>query len=321
MAVKRKPNETLESVSKVLRPEASMLEFGAHMSKMFPIQGWENIPILSIVRPEGSTYKTHEREVEWIDDNGRLQVSRIRTEEHRHVKITAKHFDEKRGSNKWKSDKMHINRIVSHLIDILPRKRREIVVLDHYDMQTTRMLNKICKLSVSKYKLKRRPLIKHTPLLSASQIHVPNPDPLFLDRVSAKNAKLATITQETLLEWINRQDTEDEELVGAFDVLADYCCTWEGDSRCCPSLDMHSMFRKTLLAKKNGVLWLTFSFRGSDANTVRTKVDNWLEREALLFDYSLTLAYTKTYGTVVTMIYVTGRDQFQTRYDYLETLK
>lgn len=303
-------------VSKVLPPGASVRDFGLHMAALFPIRthGWNGVSILSIARPEGADYNSDEKEVEYLDDDGHVQVATINDTERKKVHITSKTFqkkevaaemeteEEEEEDDKWAVEKERVNRVVTHLINTLHRKRREVVVLDHYKLRTSTMLSQLKKRGEGR---------KHLPLLTRDKIHVPNADPTILAKVSAASASLATITQETLLEWINRQDTEDEDLVASFDVLADYCCMWEGNATCHPSLDLHAMFRKTLLAKTNAVLWLTFSTRGTTAAAVKAKVQEWLDAEALVFDYSLTLAYSKSYGHIVTMVYVTGRSHYQ----------
>ena len=292
---------------RVLAPGASVMEFGQHVAALYPIRGWKGTPILSTFRPDG--YAEDEKEVEWIDDDFQLQVNMVKDKECKKVCIANESYKKKESGDddtdvnddKWENEKNRVNKVVCLLKSMLRRKRQEVVVLDHYKMRTSTLLAK-------ELGLKR------------TQIHVPNPDPDFTTKIGSRLAKIATVTHETLFEWINRQDTEDEDLVAAFDVLADYCCTWEGNGQCEPSVDLHAMFRKTLLAKTNGVLWLTFSTRASSASEVANKVKRWVAEEALHFDYALNLAYEQAYGTVVTFVYVTGRNNLQTNFSYLNQI-
>lgn len=294
----------------ILPPGASVTTFGQRVAQLYPLRGqeWDNVPLLSIFRPPGSTHTEDEQEVEWLDDQGRLQVNTVRRQDCRRVRLKSSSYNNKEAkglseedNDPWMAQKDQVNRVVAYLLQHLPRTRREVVLLDHYRLRTSRAL---------------------VPLgFRRSQLHLPNPDPHFVSSThSSWLERHVTYTPETLFEWINRQDTEDEDLVAAFDVLADYCCTWEGDAKCQPSVDLHALFRKTLLAKKNGVLWLTFSTRGSSAHDVLASVKAWVQQEALHFDYTLSVAYEKTYGHIVTLVYVTGRANVHTDFTFLEAL-
>ena len=290
-------------MASLLQPGASIAEYAMQVADLYSLRGkeWANTPILSVFRPEGyydKGYEDDEREVEWLDENGNVQVSTIRANEHHKVRIVSKTFDKKENSEHnpaWEAQKDDINAILGRLKTEFPRKRQEVVLLDHYSMRTTRTMAR-CG-------------------LKPAQIHVPNPDPDFVKKAGLYASKQATVTCETLFEWANRQDTEDEELVGAFDVLADFCCSWEGNPQCRPTLDLHTIFRKTLLAKSDGILWVTFSLplfaKGSTAD-VGKKVKAWLQQEALHFDYCLNFVCERSYGRIVTLIFMTGRKHAQT---------
>jgi len=283
----------------VLRADATLREFGLAVAEMYySIRGkeWKGVPILSVLKPV--TYKSHEREVEYLDEFDRLRFHMVNDSEFNKIQLSNPDFQKKeeKSNDSWLQEKNTINGLVALLISKYRRERQEIVILDHYDLRTTSWLASVN--------------------FKPEQLHVPNPDPAFLEHADREKIGLATVTCETLFDWMNRQDTEDEKLVGLFDVLADYCCTWEGrkkgKNRCRPSLDIYNMFRKTLLAKSDGVLWLTFSTRGTSSKEVVSSVTQWINKVALRFDYTLWLAFTRTYGSVVALVFITGRKHHNT---------
>lgn len=274
----------------VLRPGASAREFGLANSALRLNGNWQSWPVLSLFqRLDGR----HEADYLDLDDGGKLKTTEIDESHVRRIKFGGEAYEDKeqKGNGAWTVEKEQVNQVVVELMRRLPRERREVVLLDGYNLRTSTHL--------SRAGLKRK------------QLHVPNPDPHFPERAGPRAQRLATVTPETLVDWVDRQDTEHEDSVATFDVLADYCCTWEGNDNVSPSLDLHAIFRKTLLAKRNGILWLTFSARTKKSEAVKAKVNRWLQEEALHFDYTLTLAYEKNYGNMVTLIYVTGRDNVQ----------
>jgi hypothetical protein len=68
--------------------------------------------------------------------------------------------------------------------------------------------------------------------------------------------------------------------------------------------------QRKILQISQGILWLTFSKRGVKGGhaMVLKSVDEWLQQAAVFFGYYLKRHYYRAYGTVVTMIYVTGKE-------------
>jgi hypothetical protein len=278
----------------ILPTTASLAEWAEFSARLHGIRArtWKDARILSV-----NPVECGESEVEWLDDDNNIQVSLVVQSELRRHNIVNQHYDKKEhnGSNSWDVKKTDMNRLIYQLKQAFPRKRQEAVVLDHYSLQTTATLSK-CG-------------------LSAEQIHVPNPDPLFRQFAVPDRLKQATVTCETLFQWETRQDTEDEDCVGLFDVMADFCCTFEGNSWCSPTADLNLMFRKTLLAKSNGILWVTFSrpmFTKNSSAEISTRIRNWLRQTAMQFDYILSTVRDVCYGNMVTQVYMTGRQHIQT---------
>lgn len=275
------------SRQKILPPGASVRDFGTAVgTSIFKIKGWKNTPILKISPPDAD----NDYEVTWLDDRGCKHINSIRAKElNKRKVIIARHFSQKIDQDVWQVEKQHINRVLSQLVEYFqPTATTKVIVLDHYSLTTSTMLAAL-----------------HIP---PTHIFVPNPDPVFLSRVPKNKTKLATIVNQTLFDFLNTVDSERE--MGHFHCFFDYCCTFTGGAKCLPTLDLHQMFYKTLLPKYNGILWLTFSVRavaGGAAALLQT-VQGWLNMEALAFDYALTLAYHRAYGTVLTMIFVTGRE-------------
>jgi hypothetical protein len=276
--------EGLKIKRKLLEPGASVLSFGKAVgSHVIRIHGWENTAILCVSHPDAEG----DAMVEWVDEQGQRHVNSISNKDLRRQRpLPNHHFHNKASDVGWVEQKQHINRILSKLLRHLQQgPQSRAIVLDHYDLQTSTML-------------------RHQLQWQEEDIFVPNPAPNF---VAMAKQGVANLSQETLFQFLNTLDTD--ELVGQFHCLLDYCCSFGGGELCRPTLDLHSIFRTTVLKKRHGVLWLTFSFRGEEggAKAIREKVNAWLQAEALVFDYTLTLAYYVSYGTVVTLMYVTGR--------------
>lgn len=263
----------------VLRAGASTAEFGRKINDMYKIRGWDGTPVVAMIRYDDGDY-----EAQWVDDMNQLRYNLVLQQEC-HLPAIVTQFDDKYMDMAWAFEKAAVNQKLSDLKAKYYRARAKAVILDHYDMLTTRT-------------------VKHHYVAGA--LHVPNPDPYFQQFANQSALRSVNYSQRTLLEWINEQDGEDDNTVNRFDVLADYCCTWEGNMHCSPSVDLHAMFRKTLLARKRGLLWLTFSTRGTSAEATSVSVKQWLQEESLHFNYVLRLVYERVYGTVVTFIFVSG---------------
>jgi len=206
--------------------------------------------------------------------------------------FSSKEYKENKGNMLWNTEKKNINNIIYNIKKYLDsksnsKKMHKLIALDHYLLRT-------CK-TLSEFYIK-------------ANTYVPNPDTNFLQKIKPKDKNLAMISNEAFLDLIVSNDINNDDNISIFDILLDYCCTWEGHQGCNPSLDLYLVFQKTLLAKNDGILWLTFSTRATTSENVKHKVTSWIQKTADLFAYSLSLVYCKTYGTVVTFIYVTGND-------------
>ena len=263
---------------KVLPPGASVIEFATAVGLLTKIQGWQ-VPILRVSLPDAE----NDCEVTWFDADGSMKINTVHRSEVRPPMI-ASDFRTQTGST---IEKQAINQVLRVLLYRL-RGLRRAIVLDHSSLNTSHMLAGL----------------DFTP----ADIHVPNPDLNI-------SSSVAVITQQTLFEYLNAFDPGDQ-----FHCLFDYCCTFEGGPLCQPTLDLHEMFRKTVLPRQRGVLWLTFSTRGTPGGgeAVAQTVETWLQAEALHFAYTLTLAYQWSYGTVVTLIYVSGREAATMDFSFLE---
>lgn len=280
----------------LLSPGSSVYTYALAIGQMIKIRGWENTAILRVALPNAD----NECDVEWLDEHGQRHVNCVWPNEIRPTPLVqAHHFTHKiQKSSEGRLQKLRMNRVLRTLLKYLEHGvGSQAIVLDHYDLRTSTMLRRLG--------------------LASDHIFLPNPAPDFAQR--AKHKGVATHSPQTLFQFIHTLD--DEQALGPFLCLFDFCCTFRGGPLCQPTVDLHTMFRKTLLAKGRGVLWLTFSVRGMDGGAVAVlaEVEAWLQAEALIFNYTLTRAYTHTYGTVVTMLYVTGRDYVTNNFDFLKT--
>jgi hypothetical protein len=276
----RVDKQVLMKKRKVLPPGASVKEFATAVGLLTKIQGW-HVPILRVSLPDAE----NDCEVTWFDSDGSMKVNTVHRSEVRPPMIA----NDYTRSKVEKGEKQVINQVLRVLLCRL-RGIRRAIVLDHSSLNTSHMLAGL----------------DFTP----ADIHVPNPD---LNITSS----VGVITQQTLFQYLNAFDPDTSD---QFHCLFDYCCTFEGGPLCQPTLDLHEMFRKTVLPRQLGVLWLTFSTRGTPGGgeAVAQTVESWLQAEALHFAYTLTLAYQWSYGTVVTLIYVTGREAATMDFSFLE---
>jgi len=273
----------------LLPPYASVLDMSHKAAHFMAIKNIYTEPFSSVYSistdPDGDVH------VECVGANGLdtylVDSTDVRPSAIRGTNYASKIARDTTATLGWRRDKNNINEIVCTLMKRFPRERREVVVLDHYDLRTST-------------------LVASRLGLEPECIHVPNPNKNMCELHA--ESTVATVTSTSLIRWIAQQDTEEQDTVSSFDVLADYCCTLEGSDQCSPTVDLNLMFRKTLLAKRNGVLWITFSCRGQSPVEVRDRFHAWVRSTATNFDYVVNLAFERVYGAgMLTMIYVTGR--------------
>jgi hypothetical protein len=166
------------------------------------------------------------------------------------------------------------------------RADRNVVYLDAPSCQTTKLLHGI-------------------DMFKSSQLHVPNPDKSFLERAPAHFKTMATHYNATIYEWMRDvNDYEGDE----YDFGLDYCCTFVGNNTIKPKEDLTFMFRNRMLAKHNGILWLTFSSRGCGVESTREEVVKfvvtmaeangyqieWVNKDLFTYGHGMTYFFFRT---------------------------
>jgi hypothetical protein len=289
-AMARSASAFAPTKKRLLSPGAQIAEIATMTAEVYKFEQVQFPNLLGMTPMPDDEY-----EVEFINEAGNLDVVTISAAQIRRPPITAKFYKKKVLDLTHECNKKQVNRVVAQLCSRSPHK--DVLVLDEVDLQTSKALRHVG--------------------FTAAQIHVTNPDPNF-HATAQKN--IAELLPQSLLQCIQSLDTE--ETPGSYHLLADYCCTVGGNDNCKPTLDITEALRRTLLAKVDGVLWVTFSTRGEvgGAQAVRAEFCAWLKKTALHYDYTFSLAYEKAYGTVVTMMFVTGRANVQIDFTYLQAL-
>jgi hypothetical protein len=275
---------------RLLSPGAQIAEIATMTAEVYKFEQVQFPNLLGMTPMPDDEY-----EVEFLNEAGNLDVVTISAAQLRRPPITAKFYKKKVLDLAHECNKKQVNRVVAQLCSRSPHK--DVLVLDEVDLQTSKALRQVG--------------------FTAAQIHVTNPDPNF--HANAKK-NVAELLPQSLLQCIQSLDTE--ETPGSYHLLADYCCTVGGNDNCKPTLDITEALRRTLLAKVDGVLWVTFSTRGEvgGAQAVIAEFCAWLKKTALHYDYTFSLAYEKAYGTVVTMMFVTGRANVKIDFTYLHSM-
>lgn len=68
------------------------------------------------------------------------------------------------------------------------------------------------------------------------------------------------------------------------------------------------MFEQQLLAKHNGVLWVTFSrppFKTHNVNNYMNEINEWVTQTAQKYNYTLLPCFSHNYRSVVCLMWVT----------------
>lgn len=167
-------------------------------------------------------------------------------------------------------DKFVRNCSVVHYMAQYSRPNRNVVVLDSPSTQTVSLLRRA----------------------GVDRIVVANPDETFLKHAPADFPR-DQLFSGTMMEFIrNRRDKAE------YDVLADYCCTFKGDGiRNCPREDLTELFKRGVLARHNGLLWLTFSTRGCNPDATMSTVRAFVATTAATSGYSLKLLESDFYSS------------------------
>jgi hypothetical protein len=141
-----------------------------------------------------------------------------------------------------------------------PRNGRRVVYLDDLSGSTTNLLSTVI----------------HIP---PNRLYCPHPDPNILKKMKKQTLLQATYSSQYLFEWIRDCDFKQ-----CFDVGMDYSCSFAGNQHIKPQSDLIMLFKRGLLARDNGVLWL--SVTGTDEATLAT-IPQFVEDLARDCGYSL----------------------------------
>lgn len=167
------------------------------------------------------------------------------------------------------ADKFARNCSMVHYMSQHPRPDRHVVALDTPALQTTRFLQQA----------------------GMKNITVANPDPRFREH-STRDVPSTPLFNGTLMEFLRSRHGPER-----YDVLADYCCTFQGDSHNnCPQDDLAELFGRQLLALNNGLLWLTFSTRGCAQDKAMQSVQSFVRITAQASGYTLQLLESGFYN-------------------------
>ena len=185
----------------------------------------------------------------------------------------------------FSDDKKRVNQRFAQLIQQHQRENRLIVYLDSPVGLTTQTL---CEAGFEK-----------------DQLSVPNPDKKFLEKCQPWFKDRASHYDATLYEWMrDLDDMEGDE----YDVGADYCCQFNGNTQCRPKADLTMMFQKGIFARHNGVLWLTFSKRsrvkGQTVDKTSEEVVDFVTTTGTYFGYNMQCVEAGDYGTVLYFFFV-----------------
>jgi hypothetical protein len=142
---------------------------------------------------------------------------------------------------------------------------------------------------------------------AAKRIHVPNLNANFEKEAGISFARRASFHHCSLFEFI--RDTS-LSLADGWDVAADLCCGFNGNQWVIPKADIDLLFRRKVLARHHGVLWLTFSCRGSglSAEQLQLDVPAFVQERAREFGYQIKLEEMGSYCAMVYFFFVTISD-------------
>lgn len=145
------------------------------------------------------------------------------------------------------------------------------------------------------------------------RIHVPNMDPEFAKKLDPTYFQYCTVHHCTVYAFM--RDRALALCPHGFDVLADYCCSWHGNEAVKPQADIEWMFAEGVLARRNGILWLTFSIgdgnRGSTKQGLLQAIPEFVYQKAKQYGYKVELIrqMSDPYEGMVTFKFVTDPHQ------------
>ena len=215
------------------------------------------------------TKQQHQRQEYIVDYDDYKRVTFSPDEYHEDL---SKQIEKKRRNMEW--------------IDLLLKyyhKGRQIVYLDSEVALTTSLIHAM-------------------KLFKASELHVPNPNDKFLQQAPADFASMATHYDASVYEWM--RDVEDGGK-DEYNFGLDYCCTFDGNNQVKPKADLTMLFRKRLLAKKDGLIWLTVSNRkkGNTIEKTIQQVFDFVYATSAHYGYNIVCEKHGSYGNGITYFF------------------
>ena len=288
--------DTVRVASPILLPTDPIVMFANRFSKMCPVKGFIDVPCLSFVPDEDGEF-----EVEYLNEKGHIEYGTAEPLHVRKRKICDAFTEEKHADACYKR---RVNAVLCKLVKQVEMDENlpayEFTVIDSYSLGTSRML-----------------LFQAG--IKANRINVFNYDPYFKQKLpkSTRHLQVKIVSENVLISLCNR---DNEDLVSPEHMLFDFCCKWET-----ASVFLYRAMQRSLIPRKNGIIWLTVSRRNSTADAIYEKVQDWMGLAKVVWDYNTALVFKTTYGTVCTLIYITGADNVQNDFgayqEYYESLE
>jgi hypothetical protein len=274
--------DTVRVASPILLPTDPIVMFANRFSKMCPVKGFIDVPCLSFVPDEDGEF-----EVEYLNEKGHIEYGTAEPLHVRKRKVCDAFTEEKHADACYKR---RVNAVLCKLVKQVEMDENlpayEFTVIDSYSLGTSRML-----------------LFQAG--IKANRINVFNYDPYFKHKLpkSSRHLQVKIVNENVLISLCNR---DNEDLVSPEHMLFDFCCKWET-----ASVFLYRAMQRSLIPRKNGIIWLTVSRRNSTADAIYDKVQDWMGLAKVVWDYNTSLVFKTTYGTVCTLIYITGADNVQ----------
>lgn len=206
----------------------------------------------------------------------------VKYNSYKRVTFSPDEYDEQQSYSK---DKLEVNKLFRNFLHTYKRENRQIVYLDSPAATTSRVL--------------------HEAGYKKDQLHVPNPNKNFMEMVPRKFHSWAKHYDATLYEWMRDLDDMSGE---EYDIGADYCCNFLGNTYCRPKADITLLFQNRLFPRHNGVLWLTFSKRspikGQTFTKTQEEVIDFVCTVGKFYHYNMRCVNHGDYGTVMYFFFV-----------------
>ena len=122
-------------------------------------------------------------------------------------------------------------------------------------------------------------------IFTAQDLIVPNTSAKFLDDALPSFSSRASYCHASIGEFL--RDLPDHFFKNGCHLAMDYCCTANGNSNIKPLADITLAFKRQILRKINGCLWLTVSFRGFDLQTTKKRLLDYVMNASKFYGYTL----------------------------------